>query len=253
MHTAAHAKSILNKIFLDGPEAAQPKAIAGLKEKIHKQKNIILHGAGNLGRQTLAGLQQLGIEPVAFTENAPVQQRKSIAGLPVLSLQESIQLFGYESLYVITILNSNFSYLRGATKLAQFGLTHIQSFMNLFAAYPSTFLPHYSLDRPETFFSAQNQILTAYELFSDKQSQDEFVRHLQFRLHLDFSVLPMRATETYFPKIYFPLYPLIQDWLILVHLMEIQLNCFCNAHRISLHKYGQLSLTVTIILDSASS
>src|ERR1035438_5702443 len=42
--------------------------------------SLVLFGAGNLGRKTLAGLRNVGIEPVAFTDSNPGVWYKLVEG-----------------------------------------------------------------------------------------------------------------------------------------------------------------------------
>ncbi len=165
-------------------------------------KNIVLYGAGTLGKQVLAGLQQKGFQPVAFVEDC--EEKRFVAGLPVLPLPEAHNLYRDESLYIISILNANFSYKQAVKKLAKLGLKNVMSFMAFYAAFPESFLPYYCIGRPEILSAAADKIHTAINLLSDKQSRDEFLSHMHFRRDLQFSVLPEPSTPAYFPSDLFP-------------------------------------------------
>jgi len=66
---------------------------------------IVLFGAGNLGRKTLAGLRRLGIEPLAFTDNNQALWNSVIDGIKVLSPHEATENFKDTATFIITIWN----------------------------------------------------------------------------------------------------------------------------------------------------
>ena len=198
MHAVKHIEQGLDQLLSEGLESAKSRMTNRFAQKLDQNKDIILYGAGNLGKQTLAGLRQSGIEPLAFIEDISNGKQRLVEGLKVLTPQEAVRLYGNRPLYLVTILNSQFSHTRAAARLAQLGISNIESFISLFWAYSEIFLPHYQFDLPQTIYSARDSIYKALELFSDQQSKSEFINHLRFRLHLDFSSLPARSTETYF-------------------------------------------------------
>src|SRR5262245_19194098 len=53
------------------------------------RKSLVLFGAGNLGRKTLAGLRRLGIEPLAFADNNSSLWTEPLNGIPVMSPQKA--------------------------------------------------------------------------------------------------------------------------------------------------------------------
>lgn len=204
MRTAIDTQKTLNDLLPVSSDAEKNRITAHFANKFKQNKDVILYGAGTLGKHTLSGLRRIGIEPLAFVEDRIDGHSRSVENLPVLSLARAAELYGNQPLYVVTILNNSFSFPKAVKQLIQHGCTRVQSFMSLFHAYPDTFLPYYHLDHPDRLFSARDSILEASTLFSDEQSKAEFIRHLKFRLHLDFSVLPNRCNQTYFPADLFP-------------------------------------------------
>src|ERR1039458_2780250 len=71
------------------------------------EQSLILFGAGQFGRRTLAGLRQVGLEPLAFADNNPSLWGKAVDGLPVLSPQGAAERFGRRAAFVITIWNGH--------------------------------------------------------------------------------------------------------------------------------------------------
>src|SRR6476619_7617155 len=66
-------------------------------------KPIVLFGAGNLGRKTLAGLRKIGIEPLAFADSNPRLWNTMVDDLKVLPPEQAAHLYGMTSVFVITI------------------------------------------------------------------------------------------------------------------------------------------------------
>jgi FlaA1/EpsC-like NDP-sugar epimerase len=50
---------------------------------------LVLFGAGGLGKRTLSGLRRLGIEPLAFADSNPALWGTSIDGVSVMSPQSA--------------------------------------------------------------------------------------------------------------------------------------------------------------------
>src|SRR5580704_2920051 len=66
-------------------------------------RSLVLFGAGNLGRRTLNGLRQLGIEPLAFADNNPALWDKPLLNIPVLSPHAAVAKYGKDAAFVVTI------------------------------------------------------------------------------------------------------------------------------------------------------
>ena len=113
---------------------------------------IVLFGAGNLGRKTLAGLRKHGIEPLSFADNNPKLWSTSIDGLQVLPPQDAAYKFGQTAVFVITIWRANGGDRLAVRQKQLFDLNCARaiSFGYLFWKYPDTFLPHACLELPST-------------------------------------------------------------------------------------------------------
>src|ERR1700739_4506350 len=64
---------------------------------------MVLFGAGNLGRRTLKGLRELGIEPVCFLDNNEARWGDKVEGVPVLSPRDGAARYGANATFVITV------------------------------------------------------------------------------------------------------------------------------------------------------
>ena len=91
----------------------------------HVTGSLVLFGAGNLGRTTLAGLRNVGIEPIAFADSNPGLWNELVDGVKVLAPNDAARLYGTNSTFVITIWTGD-GYDRMAARqlqLESFGLS----------------------------------------------------------------------------------------------------------------------------------
>lgn len=164
---------------------------------------IVLFGAGGLGRKTLAGLRELSVEPLAFTDNNPALWESEINGVRVLPPQEAAQKFGQDATFVITIWKGEAidRMAERRQQMAELGCSRVVPFGYLFWAYPDIFLPHYALDLPHKVYEHANEIRGLFHLWADDASRREYLAQMKWRMLLDFDSLPLPVThETYFPN-----------------------------------------------------
>ncbi len=163
---------------------------------------IVLFGAGNLGRKTLQGLRRIGIEPLAFGDNAQHLWNSVIDGVQVLSPADAATRFGKNATFVTTVWRA-MGGDRQATRhrqLAELGCSRIVSFGYLFWKYPDIFLPHACLDAPHKLYERAGELRQLFQLWADDDSRREYLAQLGFRLRLDFDGLSSPvAHRQYFP------------------------------------------------------
>ena len=157
-----------------------------------RSERLVLFGAGGLGRKTMLGLRQFGIEPLAFADNDPASWGTCIDGVPVMSPQDAAEKHGREAAFVITIWGGRPSDTMAERRqaLADLGCETVVTFVPLFWKYSSEFLPHYALDLPHRTAAQADAIRGAFQLWSDDSSRAEFVAQLRWRLLGDFAGLP---------------------------------------------------------------
>jgi FkbM family methyltransferase len=187
--------------------AARAREQRTLEEKIGGlDREFILFGAGNLGRRALTKLRQIGKEPVAFMDNNPALWGTKVLDLPVFSPAECAQRFDPARIGVITTIWSGEATDRMADRIEpvrQLGFSRIALFGHLAWRFPETFLPHYSLDLPSKVIEQASAIRAAFNLISDEASRKLFVAHIEWRLFLDYDLLPPPAPELiYFDKVF---------------------------------------------------
>lgn len=160
---------------------------------------IVLFGAGNIGRKVLAFLRGLGVQPVAFSDNRPDMAGQVIEGLRVLSPMEAVEQYGERVTFVITILNRAVRSMDVVEQLRQLGAKYVVPFAFFAWKYPQDFLPYYFLDLPERCFAQQERIRAAFHLLADEESRREFLAQLRWRMLGDLDARPQNNPhEQYF-------------------------------------------------------
>ena len=173
-------------------------------------EQLVLFGAGNLGRRTLAGLRRVGLEPLAFADNNEALWGRAVDGVQVLSLPEAVERFGARAAFVVTIWRGEGHTHMGewVRHLETLGCPRAIPFAFLYWKYPDTFLPHYSMGLPHQVLEARDDVLAAFRLQADEASRLEFLAQIRWRLLADFDGLPYPvAHEIYFPADLFALGP----------------------------------------------
>jgi FkbM family methyltransferase len=171
-------------------------------DRLSGGREIVLMGAGGLGRRTLAGLRRHGVEPLAFADNGIGRQGTTLDGLPVLSPEAAAREFGPRAAFVVTIwgANSPHRFAHSAAQLRALGVDVVCSFPALFWKHPDALLPFYLQDLPSRVLDERAGVHPAFDLWEDDASRAEYVAQVRFRLSADFDGLshPV-AHPQYFP------------------------------------------------------
>lgn len=164
---------------------------------------IVLFGAGRLGRRTLSGLRKSRIEPLAFTDSNPRLWNMSIDGVTVLAPADAAQRYGKRAVFVITIWSGQAidTMAQREEQLYALGCERVVPFTYLFWKHAGAMLPHYALDLPQKVHQQSNQVLAACALWSDPASRYQYLAQLRWRLLGDFNALTPPVKHTiYFPS-----------------------------------------------------
>jgi len=170
-------------------------------------RDMVLFGAGNLGRRTLAGLRQVGIEPLGFIDNDPSLHWVAVDGLGVLPPAEAADRYR-DAVIVTTVWSPNrpLVFEDAAVQLRAVGHQRSVPFVPLHWKWADRFLPYYCLELPHQLYDRAEAIRTAYALFADPISQQEFRRQLSYLLSaMDSVALGSMNAGTYFPSELFTL------------------------------------------------
>jgi FkbM family methyltransferase len=152
---------------------------------------LILFGAGNLGRRTLVGLRKLGIEPLCFIDNNEARWGELVDGVLVLSPQEGARLHGASAAAIVTIWRGEGA-ARMASRIAQLrqlGYQCVVPFLPLSWKFPDSLLPNYLHDLPHRVLLQADRVRGAYRLMADDPSRLEFLAQVRYRLLGDFDGL----------------------------------------------------------------
>lgn len=164
---------------------------------------IVLFGAGNLGRKTLAGLRKIGIEPIAFADNDARLWNTFVEAVEVLSPDEAARRHGNQATFVITIWRGEAPdpMAERESQLRRLGCKYVVTFQPLFWKHAEVFLPHYAVDLPHRVHQQADEVRRASRLWSDDASRSEYLAQLRWRLLGEFDALHSPVQHT----IYFPL------------------------------------------------
>jgi FkbM family methyltransferase len=169
---------------------------------------IVLFGAGNLGRRTLAELRGIGIEPLGICDNNQQRWGSSLEGCPLLSPSDATSRYGADSLFIVTIWNAAHWYVETLSQLRKMGCKFISSYSPVYWRFAKTFLPFLLNDHPHRVYESADDVLAMESVWSDQLSLDTFRSHIYWYATGDASYLPGRPEEnSYFPSDIFSISP----------------------------------------------
>ncbi len=160
---------------------------------------LVLFGAGNLGRRIVATLRSGQLEPVAFADNRPALWGTAVDGIPVLSPTEAAARFGSSALFVVTIWSPGHRYAATRDQLNAIGCKHVICATRLRWKFAQQLLPDYCQGLPHGLYENAASILAAAALMADDFSQQEFLRQVRWRALGDFGELSPPQPHQYFP------------------------------------------------------
>ncbi len=168
---------------------------------------LVLFGAGNLGRRIQSVLKTAGILPIAFGDNRTALSGTRIGGVPVLSAAEASERYGKSALFVVTIWSPGHRYADTRDQLLGLGCEHVMCATRLRWGFADQLLPDYCQDLPSVVYQHASGILAAGALMSDEFSQQEYLRQVRWRALGDFGELSAPQPDQYFPRGLFDLKP----------------------------------------------
>jgi FkbM family methyltransferase len=163
--------------------------------------DIVLFGAGGLGRRILAGLRANDVEPLAFADNSPARQGTVVDGLRVLSAEDAAAEFGSQAIFIVSIWGANSPHRFEHTRdqLAALGCA-VMVFPPICWRFAESLLPYYLQDLPHKVLDQKSDVLRAFDLWADDASRREYVSQVRFRLTADFEGLAHPVSHPqYFP------------------------------------------------------
>lgn len=191
----------LRALLAEAPDDARVREQRLFVEpKSDRDTPIVLFGAGNLGRRTLALLRGSGRDVVAYADNDAGRWGDLIDGVPVLSPDDASSQFAADGLAVVTIWRAEGGHDFLATREALHGKgwRRVESFIPLYWAYGADALPYITIDLPTKVLAARDNVLAAADLWGDERSLREYVAQVRWRLTGDFAALPPAEPNQYF-------------------------------------------------------
>jgi FkbM family methyltransferase len=194
----------LEDLLAEGADKARARQETAFDELAGPfSRELVLFGAGNLGRRTLSKLREQGIEPLAFLDNNSARWGTFIDGVEVLSPSEGASRYGTRAVFVITVWGA-LGADRMRTRIDQLrslGCLRVCSFATLYWKYPETMLPHYAVNLPHLVFQEADRVREGFHIWADDASRREYLAQLRWRLTMDFDCLPEPVSHPiYFPK-----------------------------------------------------
>jgi FkbM family methyltransferase len=144
-------------------------------------RRVVLFGAGGLGRNAMACLRSIGIEPVAVTDNNASLWGTAPAGVGIVSPEDAARLHGGSALFLVAIWNPYHWFRETRDRLASLGCRRIVPPSPLYWRFPETFLPFYAQDFPHRVFEQAADVLRVGGMWSDARSRDEYLRQIRWR------------------------------------------------------------------------
>ena len=171
------------------------------QELLDARKDVVLYGAGNLGRKMLAALRRVGCEPRAFADQNVALHGCRVEGVPVMSPAAAVEQFGSNAKFLVCVWLSHgdqgiASRVDGLRKL---GCQDVESFVRV-AWGLSGVLPHFAVERPSLLLPHRDALLQVYDLLSDATSRVVFHEQLSWRLTGRVDALSAPVEDQYFPK-----------------------------------------------------
>jgi FkbM family methyltransferase len=193
----------LRGLLDEAPSAARQREGRLVGELGARQSTpIVLFGAGNLGRRTLALLRTHGHDVAAFLDNDRRLWGSSVDGVPVLSPDDGSGRFAADGLALVTIWRAEGGHDFSETRdgLVARGWGWVESFISLFWGYADDALPYITIDLPTNVLEAKYEIEATAMLWSDERSLREYVDQVRWRLTADFAALSPAEPNQYFAE-----------------------------------------------------
>lgn len=162
------------------------------------RSDLVLFGAGGLGRKVSSALRNAGREPMAFADNKLAGQ--VVDGIRVLSPADAARLYGGSATFVVTIWASWADTMREQMEsLRSLGCQSVVPFIPLLWKL-THLLPHVQVDLPSRVLEQREDVVRCFDLWSDEASQREYISQLRWRMFADFEALRPPLPDQYWQR-----------------------------------------------------
>lgn len=165
-------------------------------ERVGDRRDVLLFGAGDLGRLAVRDLAGSGFLPRAFVDNNPARWGSTIDDLEVLPPYEAARRFDTGTLWLITVYTNR----AVIAQCAELGVPWITC-AELSWLLPEPHSPGFDFGHPDALASCAAEIERAAGLWADPESAAEYAAQIRWRFLLDYGGLtpPRPMSELYFP------------------------------------------------------
>jgi len=157
---------------------------------------VIAGASGLVAEHTLAGLERLGMPPVALVDNNPALWGETSHGVVVGPPADAIRRHP-QAVYVAAI----FTHTPLRQQLLKLNASRVVSYAPLFHRHSDTFLPYFAVDDPATIADQADAVQRAATVWGDEESASLYAAILDWFVTLDSDAVPrpLAASGTYFP------------------------------------------------------
>ena len=168
-----------------------------ISHRIAGRTDVLLFGAGALGKQVRHDLLGLPLTPRVFVDNRPDIWGSEIDGLEVLSPEDAARRFGQKALWLITIYTNS-----GVKEQCRVLGVPWVTCAELSWVLPKPHPPSLVFGTPEDLAESALEIIAAASIWADEESTAEYRSQVRWRFLLDYDAIspPRPPAETYFPS-----------------------------------------------------
>jgi len=161
--------------------------------------NLVLFGAGSLGRSCARCLLQDGVRPLAFCDNNSAIWGTEVQDIPVVSPVRAAAEYGSTSAFFVTIWSLAHRYAETHDRLTAAGCTRVYPAASLRWKYSGELLPFFLQDLPHKVYQEADLVRAAFGLWADEQSREEYIAQVRYRVLGDaYGLRPPDAEPSYF-------------------------------------------------------
>jgi FkbM family methyltransferase len=160
---------------------------------------VVLFGLGSLGRRALRCLREIGVEPVACSDNNEQLWASHFYGLEVLPPSVATGRFGASAAFFVTIWTAQHRFVETRRQLQDLGASIVWSGAPIYWRFSDNFLPYFAQDLPHKVYAEAREVLEAGRIWGDQPSSDLYLAQIRWRALGDYDGLPPHEEHTYFP------------------------------------------------------
>ncbi len=159
----------LDKLFRNYSLYSYNKIFQTALDRSNNSKDIIIFGAGQLGKKVAELLTISGLNVIGFCDNSISFAGVNILELPVYSPEELSRKFSKEILVIVSIWSYKHSYSQTLSQLENLGFKNVIHSLIPLVVYQKTknYLPNYCLDNPHKIIQSKTKVIAAYKIIKE--------------------------------------------------------------------------------------